>query len=264
MRLILKIFKWAIGLFLTAMVLVVLLLLMDQDYLAQAPEPHDSYPMQGWYTLPPDSSLYFRLLEQYGSNKTLPSGYEYASLIALQHYPELAEVPIDFVLQEATIPLSSRPAPLSILFPWQERRYLVVISTQSIPFFEPILMDKLPLDEQVGVLGHELGHTLFYLDKSALSMTGIAYSYLNDHEYNRKFERDTDRRGIAHGLGPQLFRYAVFVRKGLRGIEELPSLFDLGEGDYLTPREILEEMERYPMYQEWLSEKKDSILGLYQ
>ncbi len=266
MRIIWKILKWIIGGILGGIALVVLLLFLDQDYLAQPPEAQDTYPVHDHYALPQDSSVYFQLYEQFGRNKNLPKGYEYASLFALQHYPELAEVPIDFVLEEAMIPLGSRPAPLSILFPWQARRYLVVISTKSIPFFDPILMDQLPFDEQVGVLGHELGHTLYYLDKRAIDMAGIAYSYLNDSDFQYYFERDTDKRGIAHGLGPQLFRYAVFVRKELRGIaeEDLPRIFDLQEGDYLTPKEILEEMEGYPMYQDWLIQHKDSILARYQ
>ncbi len=250
MRIFLKILRYIFIGLITLFILVFFLLWLDQDY-GPVNSELESWPdlkPQRTYTADFDSTDYYHLLEQYGQNKTLPTGYEMQALLALAHYPELVDQPIDFIIQEAWIPLSSRPSPWTLLFPWLERRYLVVISSKSIDFLEPILLHNLPFNEQVGVLGHELAHSVYYLDKSALQMTGIAYNYTKA-SFQKTFERATDKRAIAHGLGFQLYDYAVFVRKAFQQPEKMPESVDEAEDNYLSPQEILEEMKKYPMYQ---------------
>ena len=189
------------------------------------------------------------LMYEFGKNKQLPQGYEMQALQALSYYPELKDIEIHFLIQPAWIPLSSRPHPWRLLLSWKKRIYLVVISSKTVDFMEPILLKNLPYNAQVGVLGHELAHTVHYLDKSGPSLAWTAGSYLNS-SFRRKFERDTDKRAIAHGLAYQLYDFAVFVRQQFEKLEEVPSGMEEAEDSYLSPEEILEEMKQYDFYGE--------------
>ncbi|GAB4406844.1 MAG: hypothetical protein OHK0053_33260 [Microscillaceae bacterium] len=235
---------------LSLLLLVVFLLLLDTDYqrtsAVEKAFPRQIAPLRQAPAL--DSLEYRRLLAIYGKNKKLPAGFEWPTLLALTHYPELKDVPIEFIQMPTWIPLSSRPHPWRLLFPWQKRVYLVVISTRSEDFLAPILLHRLPLNCQVGVIGHELAHTVYYLDKSAFRLAGIALGYLSI-PFRKKFEKDTDRRAIAHGLGYFLYEYAVFVRQALNFKEMDNQMAQGAEDTYLSPKEIIAEMKKNPIYQ---------------
>ena len=49
---------------------------------------------------------YEALLNEYGSNKVLPPGYELQALLALSHYPELKDVRIRCIGDDVDIPLN--------------------------------------------------------------------------------------------------------------------------------------------------------------
>lgn len=178
----------------------------------------------------------------YGKNKILPKGHELQALLALSHYPELRDVHIEFVQTETMIPLSSRPKVFTKMKSPEQHKYLVVISTKSTASLEKVLLKNLPFNAQVGVLGHELGHTVFYLNKGFFDVLRIGISYLFPG-YRETFEKDTDRRTINHGLGYQLHSWAQFIR-------DKDDKEKRGEGDsfldkyYLTPTQIKAAMER--------------------
>ncbi|MEM6631062.1 MAG: hypothetical protein AAF694_15380 [Bacteroidota bacterium] len=251
MKIILKTLKWLIITLFASVFLLLLFLLLDAGAQKEIPtfDPTQVIAIKE-YQAPEDSSLYDSLFASYGTNKELPKGFELQALIALSHYPELVETPIEFRIEPAFIPLSSRPDPITVVFPWIKRKYLVVISNESADFFEPILMHNLPFNEQIGVVGHELAHTVFYLDKSSLQLAQIAYQYEYNNEYKIPFERETDQRAILHGLGYQLYDYSFFTQKSFgRSLEEIKAM----EGNmYLGPTEITREMERYEFYRDTL------------
>ncbi len=214
MKVILRVLKWLFFGILGLVLIVFLLLTLDRGYKTVVLSERDkqSIKAQEEYLPEVDSNLYYFLLEEYGKNKKLAPGFEYQCLLALSHYPELRETPIDFLVQPAFLPLASRPDPKSVLFPWIKRKYLVIISNASADFFEPILLENTPFNEQVGIIGHELGHTVYYQDKNSWQLARIAYRYEYDPLFHDNFERDTDKRAVAHGLGYQLYDFAFFVR----------------------------------------------------
>lgn len=250
MKIIRRVLKWTSFGILGLLLVVFLLLLLDQDYHEVALSEADkaSIKPQKVFALEADSSRYDSLFEAYGKNKTLAKGFELQCLLALSHYPELKEVPIEFQVKPSFLPLASRPDPITILFPWLKRKYLVVISNESTDFFEPILLENTPFNEQVGIIGHELAHTVYYLDKSALQIAGIAYRYEFNDLYHDNFERDTDKRAIAHGLGYQMYDFAFFVRRAFGQSEE--AIRQDEGGTYLSPKEIAVEMGKYEFYNE--------------
>lgn len=249
--------KWLLYSVLVIAVVILLLLTFDGSSQSTFANEKDPQPVivQKEYSSEVDSTLYYALWKEFGHNKKLAKGYEYQCLLALSHYPELKRTRIDFQLKPAFLPLASRPDPASILLPWKKRTYLVVISTESEDFFEPILLHNTPFNEQVGVLGHELGHTVFYQDKNSFQLIRIAYQYQYNNEYKIQFERDTDKRAIAHGLGYQILDFAYFVRRKF-GMSEEEIEAETG-GMYLSPNEIVGEMEKYTFYENLILDSKE-------
>lgn len=253
MKVFVRILKWLFLSLIGLAALIFLLLALDGECREAAnvemPTPA-TIKSQKEYDPQVDSSLFYSLLQEYGHHKTLAKGFEYQCLLALSHYPELKETRIEFRVKPAFIPLSSRPDPISVIFPWVKRKYLVVISNASTDYFEPILLENIPFNEQVGIIGHELAHSVFYLDKCSLALTGIAYRYSTDDDYRTQFERETDKRAIAHGLAYQMYDFAFFVRKAFGDTQEEIAA---EEGDmYLSPKEIASEMGRYGFYRDSL------------
>ncbi|MCR6638062.1 MAG: hypothetical protein NVV82_03460 [Sporocytophaga sp.] len=188
-------------------------------------------------------SKYDSLLKEFGQNKILPKGYELQALIALSHFPELKEVKIKFVMKPAYIPLTSQPNLWTVLRKTDRREYLVIISSQSSPIMDNIILKSLSFNAQIGVIGHELAHTAFYINKSGEELASVALDYIFPNTRSQ-FEKDTDRRTIRHGLGWQLYEYAAYVRS-------LPEMEDDNEWIdqyYMSPKKILEYMALLPEY----------------
>jgi hypothetical protein len=150
----------------------------------------------------------------YGHHKRLPTGYELPALTALSYYPELRHAHIRFVVKKADLPYASRPAYWSLITPFVRKRYVVTISDQSSALREPTLLKNLSLTSQIGALGHELGHTSWYLKTGKLKIirAGLHYS---DEKFKEKFEKMTDCIAIHHGLGSYILEWnqAVYSTK---------------------------------------------------
>lgn len=174
------------------------------------------------------------LREEYGTNKVIPEEFEHAALIALSHYPELKKVHIDFVIHEQAIfPYASRPYINDFFRAPQDRRYQIIIADQS-KTLQRILLKNLPFSAQVGILGHELAHTSFYLRQKGFRLlkTGLFYFLPS---FRERFEKETDRSAITHGLGENLYKYSTYIRSVDGLLERNPWI----EKYYLKPEEIV-------------------------
>jgi hypothetical protein len=184
-----------------------------------------------------------RLRQEFGQNKILPEEFEFAALLALSFYPELKETSIEFVVRPASIPMASRPTPLSVLKGKGKRHYQVILSSDSTSALADIHMDRISFNAQVGILAHEIAHTVYYEKLSSLSMLDVAISYVQP-TFRRNFERATDLRSIYHGAAWPLLEFAEHVRK----IE--------GEGGYMdkyymSPDEIKKQINQLQIYRNW-------------
>ena len=187
---------------------------------------------------------YQQLLAEFGRNKELPEGYELQALLALSHYPELKETRIRFVVDDVNIPLSSRPHWATMLRSAGKRTYLVVIDSQREGGREELLLKKQPFNAQTGIIGHELAHTVYYLDRSFFGILNDALCQLSNCRIN--FERQTDQRTVDYGLGWQRYDHSVFLRTSF-GRD--PFAEPNPGSAYLAPRELLSLMEANPAYQ---------------
>ena len=193
-----------------------------------------------------EEQRFAQLRQHYGENKELPEGYELQALLALSHFPELADVRIRFVVDDVDIPLSSRPHWASMLNSAKNRTYLVVIDSDRDGGRNALLLKNQPFNAQIGIIGHELAHTVYYLDRSLFGIVGDALCQLSDCRV--EFERATDRRLITYGLGWQRFDHALFVRTRLLGSEAEAMAVEGGGGAYMSPAELLQEMGEFETY----------------
>jgi len=220
--------------------------------------PYSVYGQYGnvkeeWQSAEITATDYQQLLATYGNNKTLPKGYEKQALIALSYYPELKDIRIVFKIRKrGGAPFASRPTGWSLLFRKpSKRKYQIFISEKTKPILNPILMKNLSFNGQIGVMGHELAHTSFYLQKKAGAMVKIALSTFSSR-YLDKFEYETDQIAIAHGLGFQLLSWSeqthAFIEREtkLAGKGPFDKLFE--NERYMRPSTIRKKMKAFSIY----------------
>ena len=196
------------------------------------------------YTRQSSTQLYDTLAAEFGNNKELPEGYELQTLLALSHYPALRNVKIKFVVDDVDIPLSSRPHWASMLNSASNRTYLVIIDSLRTNENDAILLKNQPFNAQTGIIGHELAHTVYYLERSFFKIIADAVCQLSDCRIG--FERATDTRLIDYGLGWQRYDHAVFVRRS-RG--QRIDVIGRSNSPYMSPVELLNLMKVHPAYQ---------------
>jgi hypothetical protein len=192
---------------------------------------------------------YADLLAEFGRNKDLPEGYELQTLLALSHYPELQDTRIRFVVDDVNIPLSSRPHWASMHRSAGKRTYLVVIDSQREGSRRELLLEYQPFNAQTGIIGHELAHTVYYLDRSFFGILGDALCQLSRCRIG--FERETDKRTVDYGLGWQRYDHSVFLRSSF-GMD--PDAEPNPGSAYMGPRELLTLMAANPAYQSTLAQ----------
>ncbi len=191
---------------------------------------------------------YSGLLAQFGQHKNLPPGFELQALLALSHYPELEEVKINFIVADVSIPLSSRPHWSKLLRSARNRTYQVIIDTDLDGPRDVLLLKNQPFNAQVGIIGHELAHTVYYLKRSFFGIMADAFCQLSDCRI--RFERATDKRLIDYGLGWQRYDHASFVRRRFTAQLESAANIEAGGGAYMSPAELRHIMENHELYVE--------------
>ena len=156
----------------------------------------------------PDPLIQAKLLQ----NKKFPEKYRLQILLALLPFPELINVRIRFEERKQWFPLASRPNWKRMFLPKNQWEYLILFSTKSTYFSESLLFSQIPFNAQIGILGHELCHTIYFLDKKMMGVFSTGLKYLFS-DYRIKFEKETDREAIHRGLGWQLLEFANYCRK---------------------------------------------------
>lgn len=242
-----KILRWLLAIVVLLVLFIGAVLIFPAIEAQQEPMPSKRTPIRQI-----DSLYYAQRFDDYekefGKKKVLLPGFELQTLLALSYYPELRDVEVHFLYEKAWIPLSSRPKALSMFNKRDKWIYQVIVSSKSTESMDPILMKNLPFNAQVGILAHELGHTLHYQEYGFWQMLKFALLYAFDSKFRAVHERSTDEQVIYHSLGWQLFDYAKFVRTDPSTIQHYEASKDFLDQYYLTPMEIMEVMNRLPNY----------------
>jgi len=164
--------------------------------------PIRSYKLEQW------QPRLEELRRAFGRNKKIPERYELACLLALSHYPELANARVVFRINGQSIPYTSRPSFISMFLPKPLWVYFVTISENPDYPQATWLMKNMNLNAAVGAMGHELAHTSFYRRRNFYQMLGVGIDYAK-RSYRRQFEHKTEFKALDHGLGWQLRDWAA-------------------------------------------------------
>lgn len=149
------------------------------------------------------------------NNKKIDTSFQSQIKTALLFYPELKDAHIKFIVKKSKTPLRARPSIWATFQKPKKRRYIIVISSQTTGRLEPILLKNLSFNAQIGVVGHELSHIADFHQRKGLYYIKLLAMHLNQKAID-KFENDTDKRCIEHGLGYQLLAWSTEVRQNLK------------------------------------------------
>jgi hypothetical protein len=154
-------------------------------------------------------------VEKEYNNKQIDSSYLLQTRAALLYYPSLKDAKIKIRVKKAKTPLTARPRIWAIFRRPSQRKYLITISSETTGRLEPILLKNLSFNAQIGVLGHELSHIADFHQRKGLFFIRLAAMHLSRKAID-KFENNTDKRCIEHGLGYQLLDWSTEVRTKLK------------------------------------------------
>ncbi|RYZ53081.1 MAG: hypothetical protein EOP49_08055 [Sphingobacteriales bacterium] len=197
---------------------------------------------------------YTRLKKTGNIHKRIPEAFEKQILFALSYFPELKDTRIRFRLKKGGNGIiATRPAWSGIFLPASKRTYIVIINDSSGK-----KAPRLPLwrnsgvNGQVGIVGHELCHILYFNNKSGLGLIGLGIRHVSK-KYMDGFENRTDSVDIERGLAYQLIDWNIYLRKafGMKNPEVGPDPFaqsDLQER-YMSPATIRRIISKHPLYQ---------------
>lgn len=175
------------------------------------------------------------LREKYGKQKIYPESYESQFLLALKHYPELKDVTIMLKFSKEKTTMACRPNIRSLFR--KKRIYHVYINDKSP--FKGILLEDVPFNAQIGVIGHELAHIVDYENKNLFQIIGTGIGYLFGG-YKKRLEHRIDLMTIDHGLGWQLHDWAKFA---MYDSKATPKYKLYKKKIYMGPEKILTLME---------------------
>ncbi len=149
----------------------------------------------------------------YGKNKTIPKSLEKQIIFALSFFPELVETKIEFrIVKSNNGIIAARPVYTSVLRKSSKRSYLVIINDTSVNRRIPSFING-TVNGQVGILGHELCHIVYFNNRTGLGLVGLGVAHVSTR-YMDRFENKTDSMTIERGLGHQLIDWVDYLHKG--------------------------------------------------
>lgn len=158
--------------------------------------------------------------------------------IALSHFPELAEVSIEFKFKEKIrkSTMQAQPEIWSFFRKQSNRKYKILIS-KTFKIDETIYFtSNLPSNVLIGWLGHELGHIRDYQGRSGLNLIGFGLGYVFSEKAMKRAERTADYYAIAHGMEDYILATKNFILKEAN----FPELYKRRiERLYLSAEEIM-------------------------
>jgi hypothetical protein len=191
--------------------------------------------------------------------RSIPSKFERQILTALSFYPELRNCSIEFVRQNIKTTMACRPTS-SVITKRSNRDYIITIDTDDES--KGIILDNVPYNAQVGVIGHELAHIVDYESKSSLSIVKLGIDYAQGN-YPPDFEKSIDKLTIEKGLGWQLYDWSDFVLNKSDASKEYKTF---KRNTYLTPSEIKSILKKDKNYEVGTTKgvlKNDFIIETY-
>lgn len=147
------------------------------------------------------------LRQLYGKRVTYKNkkGLELATLLALSHYPELQQRKIKVIIKKVKgAPVEASFSPFNFLKFRKGKIYKIIIHENSF-------MERLPLNQQVAALGHEMGHFIQYERRGFLGTLFTLLGYVTSDKKRYRFEKAADQIAMDHGLGRQMLTFSFYT-----------------------------------------------------
>lgn len=133
--------------------------------------------------------------------------------VALSHYPELKNTPIEFRFKKNIQKsfMQAQPKISGLLKRKKKREYFVFISEKLKIEDEVFDVTTVPSDVLIGWIGHELGHIMDYRERSGMNMLWFGIKYLSSKTYIQEAERVADTYAVNHGMGKYIIATKDFI-----------------------------------------------------
>ena len=177
------------------------------------------------------------------TNKIIPPSIKKEVKIALSHYPELIETPIEFKFKKNIKKSFMQAQPkFSGLFKRRKNRSYYVFINENFNLEGDIFsVEDIPKDVLIGWIGHELGHIMDYKNRKGFNMVMFGLQYVLSPRYIREAERTADTYAVNHGMG----EYILATKDFILSHANLSKVYKARiKRLYLSPEEIVELVEQ--------------------
>ena len=169
---------------------------------------------------------------------SIPEEIKEEAVVALSHYPELANTAIEFKfkskIKKST--MQAQPVFKQLFNSKKKRGYKILISEEIVINGKVLKTIDMPSNIMIGWLGHELGHVLDFQHRSGLNLIGFGFGYLFSKRYIKDAERRADTFAVAHGMENYILDTKEFIlKKAGLSKKYIDSIKEL----YLSPEEIM-------------------------
>jgi hypothetical protein len=171
--------------------------------------------------------------------KVIPKNIKSEVEVALEHFPELKNIPIEFKFKkniEKSV-MQAQPTFKGLFKSKENRSYRILISEKFKITGEEYSTTSVPKDVLIGWIGHELGHVMDYQNRSGLNLVAFGFRYAFLKEYVKKAERAADSFAVLRGMADYIIKTKRFI---LDHADIDPLYKERIKEYYLSPDEIME------------------------
>lgn len=169
----------------------------------------------------------------------IPESIKPEAKLALMHFPELKNTPIEFKFKKdiKKSVMLAQPVWSHILKSKKKRGYKILISEDFKISGKKFRTEEVPSEVLIGWIGHELGHIMDYRQRNGLNLIGFGLGYMFSDNYVRKAERTADSFAVSRGMSDYILKTKNFIL----GNSEIQDSYKARiKKYYLSPDEILE------------------------
>lgn len=147
------------------------------------------------------------------THKIVPDEIWREAYVALSHYPELKNTPIEFKFKKNIKKsfMQAQPKFGGLLKRRKNRGYVIFINRKINIEGNVFDVTTVPSDVLIGWIGHELGHIMDYKERKGINLIWFGVKYLTSKNYIREAEREADTYAVAHGLGKYIIATKDFI-----------------------------------------------------
>ncbi len=119
------------------------------------------------------------------------------------YYPELNHTNIIFTFKNIHATAQVRPTFKSFFKKKGNRTYIIIFNKN---IRNAGVLWEYSDSAKIGIIGHELAHICYFIEKSAGVICIDAVKYIFSNSFHAKYEKNTDVLCIKHGLGKNLYK----------------------------------------------------------